>query len=113
MKMGYMWRFGFFLSVLGQGLFALGSAGFVLHYLLDLSTFLDVMTIGSGIGIIVMYLGALPLGLVLFRRMIIPQSGSLLFLLTVPAVAISMFFVYNVNALIGGILMGVVYGGHG
>ena len=111
MNMGYMWRFGFFLSVLGEGLFTLGSAGFVLHYLLDFSTFLDVMTIGSGIGIIVMYLGALPLGLVLLRRKVIPQSGALLFLLTVPAVAASMFVVYNMNALVGGLLMGVVYGG--
>ena len=69
------------------------------------------MTIGSGIGIIVMYLGALPLGLVLLRRKVIPQSGALLFLLTVPAVVASMFVVYNMNALVGGLLMGVVYGG--
>jgi hypothetical protein len=109
LKVGNLWQTRFYISVLGLGLFALGSAGFVLHYLLDFSTFLDVITIGSGIIIIVMYLGALTLGLVLLRLKVIPRSASLLFLLTVPAVTVSVFVVYDINALVGGILFSVVY----
>jgi hypothetical protein len=109
-KAGFMWRTGIFLSGLGKGFFAIGALAFILHGFFDFNGFLDLVNLVAGISIIVMYLGALPLGLVLHRRKELPQTAVLLFLLTVPLVAVSMIFIYSINALVAGILSGGLYG---
>jgi hypothetical protein len=108
---GPLWRIGFYLSFLGQGFFALGNAGFLLHGIIGLSILMDAINVITGISNLVMFLGALPIGFVLFRRIVFPRLGSILFLLTVPGVAFSVFFVYNLNELIAGIIIGCLYGG--
>ena len=57
-----------------------------------------------------MFLGALPLGIFLIRIKTFPRFASILFLLTVPVVAVATTVIYSVNALIGGILFGGIYG---
>jgi hypothetical protein len=109
-KAGFIWQMGVFLSGFGQGIFAIGALAFILHGFFDFNGFLDFVNLVAGISIIVMYLGALPIGLVLHRRKELPQIAIILFLLTVPTVAVSMIVIYSINALIGGLLSGGLYG---
>ncbi len=108
-KVGFLWRTGIFLSGLGQGLFGIGALAFFIHGFLDLGSFLETVNLVSGISSIVMFLGALPLGIFLIRIKTFPRFGSILFILSVPVFVIATFFIYNMNALIGGILFGGVY----
>ena len=108
-KVGLLWRTGIFLSGLGQGLFGIGALAFFIDGFLDLGSFLETVNLVSGISSIVMFLGALPLGIFLIRIKTFPRFGSILFILSVPVFVIAMFFIYNTNALIGGILFGGVY----
>ncbi|WP_316571387.1 hypothetical protein [Neobacillus sp. YIM B06451] len=109
-KAGFMWGTGAFLSGLGQAMFALGALAFILHGFFDFKSFMDLINLAAGIGNIVMYLGALPLGLVLRRRNEFPRTAAILFLLTVPAVAVAMIIIYGINPLVGGLLSGGLYG---
>ena len=109
-KVDFWWRTGIFLSGLGQGLFGIGALAFFIHGLFDLGSFLETVNLVSGISSIVMFLGALPLGISLIRIKTFPRFGSILFLLTVPVFAVATTVIYNVNALIGGILFGGIYG---
>ncbi|OCA88045.1 hypothetical protein A8F94_09490 [Bacillus sp. FJAT-27225] len=107
---GFMWRTGVFLSGIGQGSFAIGALAFILHGFFGFKSFMDLVNLAAGIGNIVMYLGALPLGLVLRRRNDFPRIAAMLFLLTVPAVAVAMIVIYSINPLVGGLLSGGLYG---
>jgi uncharacterized membrane protein len=105
-----MWRTGVFLSGLGQGIFAIGALAFILHGFFDFKSFMDLINLVTGIANIVMYLGALPLGLVLRRRNEFPRTSAILFILTVPAVAVAIIIIYSINPLVGGLLSGGLYG---
>ncbi|MEH7523934.1 hypothetical protein V7149_11710 [Bacillus sp. JJ1503] len=109
-KAGFMWRTGVFLSGIGQGIFAIVALAFILHGFFDFKSFMDLVHLVAGISIIVMYLGALPIGLVLHRRKELPQTAAILFLLTVPMVAVSLIVIYSINALVSGLLSGGLYG---
>ncbi|MCR2822758.1 hypothetical protein [Lederbergia panacisoli] len=109
-KVNFLWRTGIFLSGLGQGLFGLGALAFFVHGFLDLGSLHETVDLVAGISSIVMFLGALPLGIFLIRIKTFPRFGTILFLLTVPVVAVATTVIYNVNALIGGILFGGIYG---
>ncbi|ALC89024.1 hypothetical protein AM500_03870 [Bacillus sp. FJAT-18017] len=107
---GFMWRTGVLLSRIGQGIFAIGALAFILHGFFDFKSFMDLVTLVTGIGNLVMYLGALPLGLVLRRRNEFSRTAAILFLLTVPAVAVATIIIYSINPLVGGLLTGGWYG---
>jgi hypothetical protein len=109
-KAGIMWRTGVILSGVGMVIFALSALAFILHGFIDFKALIDSINLVAGISVIVMYLGALPLGLALHRRNEPPKTATILFLLTVPVVAVSFIFIYNINALVGGLLSGGLYG---
>jgi hypothetical protein len=109
-KVSLLWRTGIFVSALGQGLFGIGALAFFIHGFLDLGSFHETVNLVAGIGSIVIFLGALPLGIFLIRIKTFPRFGSILFILSVPVFAIATIFIYNMNALISGILFGGVYG---
>ncbi|GAA0319470.1 hypothetical protein GCM10008967_07500 [Bacillus carboniphilus] len=108
--MGGLWKTGFYISVIGQLLFGLGNVMFLLIGLFNITSLVDTINPLTGISNLIMYLGALPMGLALCRTTIVSRTSSYLFLLTVPAVILSMTVVYNHNALLGGLLIGGVYG---
>ena len=108
-KVNFLWRSGIFLSGLGQGLFGIGALAFFIHGLIDLGSFLETVNLVSGISSIVMFLGALPLGIFLIRIKTFPRFGSILFILTVPVFAVATLVIYNMNALISAILFGGIY----
>lgn len=107
---GVMWQLGFFLSAFTQFIFSLTLIQGIAQ-VVGLNTLSDSLITVIGIGSLGIYIGGVPIGIFMLRRKIIPKASAILFLLTIPAV-ISYFFFYSMGLpILGGLLMGVTYGG--
>jgi len=105
-----MWKIGFFLSAITQFIFSLTFLQGIAQ-VSGLTTISNSLINVIGIGSLGIYIGAIPIGIFMLRHKIIPQTSSILFLLTIPAV-VSYFISYSMNIpIVGGLLVGVTYGG--
>lgn len=107
---GFVWKSGFYISIFGMTLFALGTLGFTIYGFADSAAMPDVIGFCTGIGNIAMHFGALPLGIALLKHSKLLTLSALLFILQTPVVIIYLFGIIQLNTLFASILIGSFYG---
>lgn len=107
---GLVWYLGFYISILGMAMFALGTLGFTIYRFADSAAMPNVLGLFTGIGNLAMYFGGLLLGIALLKGTALLKFSGFLFILQTPIVIIYLFGIIPLNSLLAGVLIGGFYG---